>query len=110
MAAARYDTIEVLRDIEAQTGGLLAVGDFVPSPVAHPLCYQCCYLLQLEDGAWVPFTRFMRRDQLRALLAEELYILPGPRLEAVFQEVIDALWSGEFACPEADRVLTTLRP
>jgi hypothetical protein len=104
---SRLTADEAVRTTAAQCG--LAVDDFVPSPLAHPLCYQCCYLLQLDDGAWVPFTRFMRRDQLRALLAEELYILPGPRLEAVFQEVIDALWSGEFVCPEADRVLATLR-
>ena len=80
-----------------------------PSPLAHPLCYQCCYVLRLGDGRWVPFTRFMRRDQLRALLSETLYLEPGARLEGVFEEVIAALWSGEFVCPEAEEVLKTLR-
>ena len=35
------------------------VARFVPSPCAHPLCYQVAYLLMdPEGGAPVPFTRF----------------------------------------------------
>lgn len=105
--ATRITADEAVRATAAQCA--LSVDDFVSSPIAHPLCYQCCYLLRLDDGGWVPFTRFMRRDQLRTLLAEGLYLLPGPTLESVFREVIDALWSGEFTCAESDAVLDTLR-
>ncbi|MDP2305881.1 MAG: radical SAM protein [Pseudomonadota bacterium] len=115
--AARLTADEAVRSTAAQCG--LSVDDFVPSPLAHPLCYQCAYLLKLDPvaggigagdaGLWVPFTRFMRRDQLRALLTEGLYLLPGPRLDGVFQEVIDALWSGAFPCRESEAVLATLR-
>lgn len=104
---ARMTADEVVRATAAQCG--LTMADFVPSPLAHPLCYQCCYLLQLDDGRWLSFTRFMRRDQLRALLSDGLYIEPGPKLEAVFQEVIEGLWSGEIDCAEADAVLATLK-
>jgi uncharacterized radical SAM superfamily Fe-S cluster-containing enzyme len=105
--SARITADEAVRATAAQCG--LTPDDFVPSPIAHPLCYQCCYLLRLEDGRWLSFTRFMRRDQLRALLADSLYLLPGPALEATFRDVIDALWSGDFPCPEAEAVLATLR-
>jgi uncharacterized radical SAM superfamily Fe-S cluster-containing enzyme len=105
--SGRITADQAVAAVAAQCG--LSMDDFVPSPIAHPLCYQCCYLLQLNDGQWVPFTRFMRRDQLRALLAEGLYLLPGPTLEAVFREVIDALWSGEFPSDRAEAVLDALR-
>ena len=88
---------------------MMAWSDFVSSPLAHPLCYQCCYLLQLPDGQWIPFTRFMKRTQLRQLLSEGLYIAPGPLLEGVFRDVIDALWSGAFVCSQMDAVLSALR-
>lgn len=105
--SGRITADQAVAAVAAQCG--LSMDDFVPSPIAHPLCYQCCYLLQLNNGQWVPFTRFMRRDQLRALLAEGLYLLPGPTLEAVFREVIDALWSGEFPSDRAEAVLDALR-
>ena len=105
--AARITPDEVLRAIAVQCA--MSVDDFVPSPLAHPLCYQCSYLLRLPSGQWLPFTRFMRRDQLRELLSEGLYLSPGPRMEQTFREVIDALWSGEFACTLAAEVLEALR-
>lgn len=104
---ARLTADEALVAVASQCG--LHMDDFVPSPLAHPLCYQCCYLLRTDAGVWLPFTRFMRRDQLRELLRDGLYLLPGPRMDTVFQEVIDALWSGEFDCAQADDVLVTLR-
>lgn len=63
----------------------------------------------MTDGTWLSFTRFMRGDQLRTLLAEGLYLLPGPTIERVFRDVIDALWSGTFECEQAEAVLVTLR-
>lgn len=104
---ARLTADEALDAVASQCG--LSRDDFVPSPLAHPLCYQCCYVLRLDDGRWVPFTRFLRPDQLRALLAESLYLEPGPRLESVFRDAIEALWTGEVACAEADAVLSTLK-
>lgn len=104
---SRMTADEVVRTTAVQCG--LNMHDFVPSPLAHPLCYQCCYLLKLNDGRWLSFTRFMRRDQLRSLLSDGLYIEPGPKLEEVFRDVIEGLWSGEIDCPEADEVLATLK-
>ena len=105
----RYDTYDVLADLERQTGGRLRIGDFVPSPSAHPLCYLVTYVLRLQDGRWLPFPRFMERADLRALLVGTLYLEPSPEVEARLGDVINRLWSGEIACDDADVVLSTLR-
>ena len=107
--AARMTPDEVLRALEAQTAGRLRADDFVPSPAAHPLCYQVTYLLRVGDARWVPFPRFMRRADLRALLGRGLYLEPTADLEAVLADVIDRLWTGETACDDAGAVLAALR-
>jgi uncharacterized radical SAM superfamily Fe-S cluster-containing enzyme len=92
--AGRISMIEVLQQIEATTDGLLTVDDFVPSPCAHPLCYQIAYLLVDPDGGpAIPFTRFMSRDDLYLALSDRLYMEPTPQLEAVMQATIDRLWA-----------------
>lgn len=106
---ARYTPDAVLRDIEAQTAGAVAVSDFVPSPAAHPLCYQVTYLLRLGDGRWLPFPRFMTRERLREMLGTSLYLEPGPGMERVLEDVINDLWTGEFPCEDEVAVLTALR-
>lgn len=107
--SARYTAYDNLLDIERQTGGRIRVTDFVPSPLAHPLCYQIAYLLRLPDGTWLPFTRFMPREDLRRLLSQELYIVPGPEMEQILTDVLNRLWAGDFDCPEADDVLAALK-
>lgn len=111
--AGRIDLFTVLQRIEAQTQGLLTVDDWVPSPCAHPLCYQIAYLLMdPEGGPPVPFTRFMPRETLYACLSDRLYLEPSPRLDAALTAAIDHLWS---APPEeidpalAERVMRILR-
>jgi hypothetical protein len=106
---ARYTTPDVLVDLERQTEGLLRASDFVPSPLAHPLCYQIAYLLRLEDGRWLSFARFMGREDLRGLLSLALYMVPGPEMEGILGDVINRLWAGEIECDEAESVLSALK-
>ncbi len=105
----RYTTYEVLSDLEAQTAGRVRVSDFVPSPAAHALCYSVTYLLQLGDGRWLPFPRFMPRAELRQLLAGGLYLEPTVEMENVLGDVINRLWAGDIACDDTDAVLARLR-
>ncbi|MBX3470499.1 MAG: radical SAM protein [Planctomycetes bacterium] len=92
--SGRISMVEVLERIAETTGGLLGPADFVPSPSAHPLCYQIAYLLvNPRGGPPVPFTRFLARDDLYAALADHLYLEPGPRLERALQDAIDRLWA-----------------
>jgi 7,8-dihydro-6-hydroxymethylpterin dimethyltransferase len=107
--AARYTTHDLLSDLETQTGGRLRVSDFVPSPVAHPLCYLVTYLLRLPDGRWLPFPRFMDRADLRSLLTGALYLEPSLSMERTLEDVITRLWAGEIACDEPELVLSVLK-
>jgi tetraether lipid synthase len=105
--ASRMTTCEVLEEIERSTSGAIGMDDFVPSPCAHPLCYQTCYLLQMENGRYLPFTRFMSRDQIRELLTDNLYMEPGEKMENVLQDVINNLWSSD--SDSAENVLRVLK-
>ncbi|HLM72675.1 MAG TPA: radical SAM protein [Polyangiaceae bacterium] len=106
--SGRISMREVLQEIEATTGGLLSPSDFVPSPCAHPLCYQIAYLLVDPDGgAPIPFTRFMSRDEIYAALSDRLYLEPSPGFEDALRGAIDRLWTEEGE--DSTRVLRLLR-
>jgi tetraether lipid synthase len=108
--AGRISMLEVLERIEDTTGGLLRVDDFVPSPCAHPLCYQIAYLLVDPDGGPpIPFTRFMSRDDLYQALSDRLYMEPTPALEAVMHATIDRLWAEADGDPASERTLALLK-
>ena len=52
--SGRISMVEVLHRIEETTDKLLGVDDFIPSPCAHPLCYQIAYLLMDPEGGNYP--------------------------------------------------------
>ena len=107
--AGRISMHEVLTRIGETTGGLLGPDDFVPSPCAHPLCYQIAYLLvDPAGGPPIPFTRFMPREDLYAALSDRLYLEPTRALEAALHDAIDRLWAGDES-DEAVRTLAALR-
>jgi uncharacterized radical SAM superfamily Fe-S cluster-containing enzyme len=91
------------------TNGRITPKDFVPSPLAHPHCYSISYLLMLDGGGYVPFTRFMSRAKLYELLQDSLYIEPRERVETVLREAMDELWANPDALPESEQVLATLK-
>ena len=107
--AGRYGTYDVLVDLERQTGGLLRVADFVPSPAAHPLCYLVTYLLEVDGARWLPFPRFMAPQDLRGMLAGMLYLEPTAEMERRLADVIARLWAGEIECSDSDAVLVRLK-
>ncbi len=106
--AGRISMYEVLQEIERTTAGLLRPDDFVPSPCAHPLCYQIAYLLvDPAGGPPVPFTRFLSRDEIYDALSDRLYLEPTAKLEDAMRGAIDRLWAE--GGPEAERTLGLLR-
>jgi uncharacterized radical SAM superfamily Fe-S cluster-containing enzyme len=106
---ARITTPDLHRIFAEHTGGKIAWTDFVPSPLAHPHCYSICYLLCLDDGGYVPFTRFMPRAKLFELLADSIYIQPRENVEKVLRDAIDEIWANPEGLPESERVLATLK-
>ncbi|MEZ4370216.1 MAG: radical SAM protein [Polyangiaceae bacterium] len=101
--SGRISMVEVLDRIQETTGGLLRRSDFVPSPCAHPLCYQIAYLLvDPEGGPPLPFTRFMPRETLVDCLRDHLYLEPSPRLEQALKDAINQLWVGSGSGERSD--------
>ena len=110
--SGRISIYEVLQQIEATTNGMLTVADFVPSPQAHPLCYQVAYLLcDPEDPSEQPIsiTRLISREELYDCLSERLYLEPSPRLESALQDAINRLWSADDEEPGRERTLQLLK-
>ncbi|PYM23557.1 MAG: hypothetical protein DMD78_11565 [Candidatus Rokuibacteriota bacterium] len=107
--SARITIPDLHRRLETATGGRITWRDFVPSPLAHPHCYSICYLLCLDGGGYVPFTRLTSRATLYELLQDSLYIEPREALEEVFREMIDDLWANPDRVPESRAVLKTLK-
>jgi uncharacterized radical SAM superfamily Fe-S cluster-containing enzyme len=108
-ASARITSPDVLHSIEESTNGRIRTDDFVPSPCAHPLCYQTCYLLETQEQGFVPFRRFMTRENIRELLTGNLYMEPGERMETVLQDVIMDLWAMEMHEQTGEEVLRSLK-
>ena len=91
------------------TGRRITWKDFVPSPLAHPHCYSICYVLCLDNGGYVPFAKLLSRATLFELLEDSLYIEPREKLETVFRDLIDRLWSDPDTIAESAAVLETLK-
>jgi uncharacterized radical SAM superfamily Fe-S cluster-containing enzyme len=106
---ARTTIPDLHRAIERATRGRIAAADFVPSPLAHPLCYSICYVLLLDGGGFVPLARLSSRARLFDLLRDTLYIEPHDALEDFFRDLIFDLWANPERLPDAPRILATLR-
>ena len=107
--SARITIPDLHRRLEQATDKRIEWRDFVPSPLAHPHCYSICYLLLLDGGGYVPFTRLTSRKKLYELLQDSLYIEPREKLEETFREMIDTLWAEPDRIPESEAVLRTLK-
>jgi uncharacterized radical SAM superfamily Fe-S cluster-containing enzyme len=106
---ARITIPDLHRRIEEATAGRIQWRDFVPSPLAHPHCYSICYLLLLDGGGYVPFTRLVSRAVMFDLLQDSLYLEPREKMEEVFRGIIDDLWANPDRLPESEAVLATIK-
>lgn len=107
--SARLTTPDVMRAIEVASNGNISLGDFVPSPCAHPLCYQTCYLMEVKPDEYVPFARFMSKENIRKLLHDNLYMEPGENMERVMTDVMMQLWSMDISTELSTQVLKSLK-
>jgi uncharacterized radical SAM superfamily Fe-S cluster-containing enzyme len=106
---ARITIPDLHKRLEQATNGIITWKDFVPSPLAHVHCYSICYILLLDGGGYIPFTRLMSRQKLFELLEDSLYIEPREKLEAVFTEMIDDVWANPEKYPQGEAILKTLK-
>lgn len=111
--SARITTPDLHRLVTEATGGRIEWRDFVPSPLAHPHCYSICYLLMLDGGGYVPYTRFLSRARLFDLLGDSIYMEPREKVQEAMRDAIDDLWADPdrpgLAPGQGEAVLATLK-
>jgi 7,8-dihydro-6-hydroxymethylpterin dimethyltransferase len=107
--SARITVPDLHRLVEEATGGKIGPKDFVPSPLAHPHCYSICYVLMLEGGDYVPFTRFMGRAKLFELLGDSLYVQPREKVEEILRDAMDDVWSRGDEVKDGEAILAALK-
>jgi hypothetical protein len=76
---------EVMRQIEAQTGGLISASDLVPITTGHPLCCFCADFLIEKDGSVTPLTTQAQKDEGNTCCCEAV---PAERTREAELEII----------------------
>ena len=104
---ARITAPEIIGRI-AEKNPAIREESFLPSPLAHPLCYSICYLLKLEDGAVAPYADFMEIETMRGLLSKSLYLTPSLEAEEALLGAINRLWAADNG-GENEKILSALR-
>ena len=79
--------------IEEATNGAVAMGDFMPLPTAHPLCYGVSYLLRHPKGGLHPLSRFADTAVISKALSKGYLLHPTAELEDELRAAVDRLWS-----------------
>lgn len=99
---SRVTIPDVLKAVDAQTGGMFRVDDFVPVPCCHPACRVATYAY-VEDGEVTPLPRVLDvEDYLNYITNRSL---PDPNLD--IRRALEDLWSAS-AVPGSDKAAADL--
>jgi uncharacterized radical SAM superfamily Fe-S cluster-containing enzyme len=99
----------VIHAIDQQTGGQVAREDFIPLPCSHPLCVSLTYLLKMDDGTYLPFSRFVDLKKHLDLFQQTATLEPNQQTENALQEAINDLWSASGEIPDSEKIIRALR-
>jgi uncharacterized radical SAM superfamily Fe-S cluster-containing enzyme len=99
----------VLKAIQAQTEGKVAVSDFCPLPCPSPHCVALAYLLKLNDGSFIPFPRFADLKKHGSLLRNSASIPALPEIEQALRDVTYDLFARQDEVPQSKGILAALR-
>ena len=98
----------VIRLMAEQTD-LLEVSDFSPLPCSHPQCVSLTYLLQLKDGSFVPFSRFIDFKRYNTMLRSSATLPASPEIHEAMHDVIHDVFANEDDIERGDEILAALR-
>lgn len=99
----------VVRRVEEQTGGKLKSADFFPLPCSHPQCVSLTYLLRLEDGTFMPFSRFVDFTKHGTLLRSSATLPATPEMEKTLQDVMYEVYANVDTIERGPEILTALK-
>ena len=97
---------DVVKGLAAQTGRLVAEGDFHPLPCAHPNCHMMCYLYR-GGGRPVPINRLIDVRRHMDLIANSIVYTPARARQIVarYLESAGGCGCGPGGCGPADASL-----
>ncbi len=99
----------VIKAIDEQTNGLVAREDFIPLPCSHPLCVSLTYLLNVGEGQFLPFPRFVDMSKHLDLFQQTATLEPNAQTENALLDVINDLWSAAGECPDCEKTVKALK-
>ncbi len=98
-----------LHKLIAEQTDWLEPQDFLPVPCSHPSCYTAVYLLKLENGDYVPLSRFTDLKKYLDLLSNRAIIESDDESQQLVQDAIYNLWSAQSVTADSENVLAALR-
>jgi uncharacterized radical SAM superfamily Fe-S cluster-containing enzyme len=98
----------VIERMAQQAPQVLRASDFAPLPCSHPQCVSLTYLLKMNDGSFVPFSRFIDGQKHGALLRSSATLVASPEIEATLQDVINDVYAQEFELERGSEILSAL--
>ena len=99
----------VVRRVEEQTAGKLKTSDFFPLPCSHPQCVSLTYLLRLEDGSHIPFSRFVDFTKHGTLLRSSATLPATPEMEKTLQDVMYEVYAHQDEIERGAEILAALK-
>ncbi|MBK9261790.1 MAG: radical SAM protein [Polyangiaceae bacterium] len=99
----------VVRRVEEQTAGKLRTSDFFPLPCSHPQCVSLTYLLRLEDGSFIPFSRFVDFTKHGSLLRSSATLPATPEMEKTLQDVLYEVYAHQDEIDRGTEILAALK-
>jgi uncharacterized radical SAM superfamily Fe-S cluster-containing enzyme len=101
---------DIMRLLDEQTGGRVAMRDFTPIPAPHPLCETNTYMLMTDDGQPpIPLSRIVPADRYFDLVVNQAILRPDDKLQDRLQEMIDHLFARPDRGADETRALATFR-
>ena len=98
----------VIRAIDAQSGGSLGARDFYPLPCPSVHCVALTYLLTLDDGRCIPFSRFADLTAYTGLLRNSATLPSVPEIEQALKDIIYELFARQEQIADSQAILAAL--
>ena len=98
-----------IHNLLAEQTSWLTKEDFLPIPCSHPSCYTACYLLKLDNGKFIPLTRFGDVSTYLDMVTNRAIIDADDKAKDLIQEAIYGLWSAQNMTVDTDQVLNSLK-
>lgn len=102
-------TIPGVIKLMAEQTDILSEGDFSPLPCSHPQCVSLSYLLKLNDGSFVPFSRFIDFRKYNTMLRSSATLPASPEIHEAMHDVIHDVFANEDEIEQGSEILAALR-